>query len=88
MRRIEFCPLKEGFEVLFIGFDPSTVEEIKKYSISLLVGMGYEIAIEKSETKQGDGFYFFIFESKNEKIKANNLLHSLFKATKNMKEDK
>jgi len=83
--RIEFYPTedKEGFEVLFLGFDPSTVEEIKKFSTFLLAGMGY--AIGSSSTEKGEGFYFFTVESTNEeKIKAKDLLYSLVKATRNM----
>jgi len=83
--RIEFYPTegKEGFEILFSGLGPSTVEEIKKFSTSILAGMGY--AIEKSQTKEGEGFYFFTLESTNdEKIKAKDLLYSLVKATRNI----
>jgi len=84
MRRIEFYSTNEGFEVLFLDFDSSTVEKIKKYSISLLAGMGYEIG--SSSTEKGEGFYFFIVESSNneEKIKANDLLYSLRKAAENI----
>ena len=81
--KIEIFHRKEGFRILFLDTNLATAAKIKRFSLTMLSGMGHQVGEVK--IKEEDNFFFFDLVSLTDREKLlNDLFCSLDKATREL----